>query len=106
MFAYLKKHPNSEMLFDPSEPDIDMANFPREDWSLSFYDNVKKEMKQALHNDHALALEKLRDELSSSHNTVLEQSKVHAENRLESLRNDLTADAEVIWKMPVAKERV
>ena len=44
MFAYLKKHHNSEMVFDPSELDIDMASFPREDWSLSIYDDVKEDM--------------------------------------------------------------
>ena len=27
IFAYLKKHLNSEMVFDPSEPDIDMTPF-------------------------------------------------------------------------------
>ena len=25
MFAYLKKHHNSEMVFDPSEPDVDVG---------------------------------------------------------------------------------
>ena len=44
MFAYLKKHHNSEMIFDPSEPDIDMSIFPREDWSLSIYGDVKEDM--------------------------------------------------------------
>ena len=29
MFEYLKKNHNSEMVFDPSEPDIDMSDFPR-----------------------------------------------------------------------------
>ena len=41
MFAYLKKNHNSEMVFDPSEPDIDMSDFPREDWSLSIYGDVR-----------------------------------------------------------------
>ena len=41
MFDYLKKHHNSEMVFDPSEPEIDMADFPHEDWSLSIYGDVK-----------------------------------------------------------------
>ena len=44
MFTYLKKRHNSEMLFDPAEPEIVMAYFPREDWSLSIYDDVKEDM--------------------------------------------------------------
>ena len=44
IFAYLKKHHNSEMVFDPSEPEIDMADFPHEDWSLSMYGDVKEDM--------------------------------------------------------------
>ena len=37
IFAYLKKHHNTEMIFDPSDPNIDMDMFPREDWSHSVY---------------------------------------------------------------------
>ena len=37
MFVYLKIHHNSEMVFDPSEPEIDMADFLREDWSLGVH---------------------------------------------------------------------
>ena len=33
IFAYLKKHMNSEMVFDPSDPDIYMGSFQRQDWS-------------------------------------------------------------------------
>jgi len=44
MFAYLKTHHNSEMVFDPSEPDLDMTSFPREDWSLSIYGDVAEEL--------------------------------------------------------------
>ena len=35
IFAYLKKYMNSEMVFDPSDPDIDMDSFRRQDWSYS-----------------------------------------------------------------------
>ena len=28
MFAYLKKHHNAEMVFDPSEPEMDESLFP------------------------------------------------------------------------------
>ena len=32
------------MVFNPSEPDIDRSDFPREDWSLSIYGDVKEDM--------------------------------------------------------------
>ena len=44
MFAYLKKNHNSEMVFDPSEPDIDVSDFPREYWSLSIYGDVREDI--------------------------------------------------------------
>ena len=44
LFSYLKSHHNSEMVFDPSVPDHDMSEFPREDWSLSIYGNVSEEL--------------------------------------------------------------
>ena len=44
MFAHLKKNHNSEMVFDPSEPDTDMSDFIREDWSLIIYVDVKEDM--------------------------------------------------------------
>ena len=31
IFAYLKKHHNAEMVFDPSEPEMEMDTFPRQD---------------------------------------------------------------------------
>ena len=34
LFAYLKIHHNSEIVFDLSEPDLGMADFLKEDWSL------------------------------------------------------------------------
>ena len=37
VFSYLKSHCNSEMVFDPSKPDIDPEDFLRQDWSLSIY---------------------------------------------------------------------
>jgi hypothetical protein len=44
MFGYLKKHHNAEMPFDPSEPDIDMSQFERQDWSQSIYGDVTEEL--------------------------------------------------------------
>ena len=44
MLSYLKKHQNSQMLFDPTEPDVDMDEFHREDWGLIIYGDVKEDM--------------------------------------------------------------
>ena len=44
ILSYLNKHKNSEMLFDPTEPDVDMAYFHCEDWGLSIYGDVKEDM--------------------------------------------------------------
>ena len=35
MFAYLKKYHNSELVFDPSDPIIDEAEFEKKDWTTS-----------------------------------------------------------------------
>ena len=45
IFSYLKCHHNSEMVFDPSEPEIDRSLFERQDWSATVYgSNVKEEL--------------------------------------------------------------
>jgi len=44
MFAYLKLKHNSSMVFDPTEPDIDDAQFVREDWSATVYGECKEEV--------------------------------------------------------------
>ena len=41
MFSYLKKQLSSEMMFDPTEIDVEMADLQREYWGLSIYVNVK-----------------------------------------------------------------
>jgi hypothetical protein len=43
MFAYLKKNHNSEIVFDPSDPDIDYELFGRKDWSSSEFSQVDGE---------------------------------------------------------------
>ena len=48
VFAYLRKHLNSEMVFDPTEPDVDMNSFQRQDWSYSIYSSPGEEAKEAL----------------------------------------------------------
>jgi hypothetical protein len=37
IFAYLKAHSNTEMVFDLTPPEIDMNLFERQDWSFSPY---------------------------------------------------------------------
>ena len=35
IFGYLKKHHNAELVFDPSDPEMDYNQFERKDWSTS-----------------------------------------------------------------------
>ena len=44
MFSYLKKHQNSEMMFDLTEPDVEMSDFQHEDWGIITYGDVEEEM--------------------------------------------------------------
>ena len=37
IFGYLKSHHNAEMVFDPSEPEIDMQQFERQEWASTAY---------------------------------------------------------------------
>ena len=48
IFAYLKKHMNTEMVFDPSEPEIDPNSFVRQDWGYSIYSSPGEESKETL----------------------------------------------------------
>ena len=45
VFAYLKKHMNTDMVFDQSEPEIDMNSFQRRDWIYSIYSSPGEELK-------------------------------------------------------------
>ena len=40
IFAHLKKHHNSELVFDPSDPPIDESLFERKDWTNSEFGHV------------------------------------------------------------------
>ena len=42
IFAYLKKHHNAEMLFDPSYPNINENLFPKYDWGHTVYSHAKE----------------------------------------------------------------
>ena len=41
IFAYLKKHHNSSLVFNPSYPDVNIDTFPKHDWT-KFYGDVKE----------------------------------------------------------------
>ena len=42
MFGYLKTNHNGVMVFDPSEPTLDLNAFPQEDWSASVYGSISE----------------------------------------------------------------
>ena len=44
MFAYLKLKHNSSIVFDPTEPDLDESQFPRENWSATVYGDCQEEL--------------------------------------------------------------
>ena len=37
MLSHLEKHHNTEVVFDPTSPDIDPNMFPKQDWSNTVY---------------------------------------------------------------------
>ena len=48
MFAYLKSHWNSEMVYDPSGVEFDRAQFLRKDWGYSIYTQDDSELVEEL----------------------------------------------------------
>ena len=44
IFAFLKKKHNSEMVFDPTEPDIDETLFEKQDWKDTVYGSCTEEI--------------------------------------------------------------
>ena len=48
IFSHIKKRMNSEMVFDPSDTDIDMDSFQRQDWSYSIYSSLGEKLKEPL----------------------------------------------------------
>ena len=51
MFAYLKSHANSEMLFDPIRVEFDKDLFPKKDWGYSIYTQVASDSQEELPPD-------------------------------------------------------
>ena len=48
VFACLKKNLNTEMVFDPSEPEIGMDSFQHQDWRYLIYTIPGEELKESL----------------------------------------------------------
>ena len=44
IFSYLKSHHNTEMVFDPSDPMVNMTDFQEKDWSTSVFGSELKEI--------------------------------------------------------------
>ena len=49
IFSYLKKHHNSWIAFNPTVPDLDHNQFPRQDW-MCFYGSMKEPICQMPQN--------------------------------------------------------
>lgn len=45
IFSYLKKHHNTNLVFDPSDPVVDESAFKRRDWVCSEFGNLLEEKK-------------------------------------------------------------
>ena len=43
IFSYLKKYINTELVFDPSEPEIDEDAFKKQDWTSGEYGHISGE---------------------------------------------------------------
>ena len=48
MFAYLKSHANSEMVFDPSRVEFDKALFQKKDWDYYIYAQAASDSQEEL----------------------------------------------------------
>ena len=44
MFGFLKIKYNTELILDPSYPEINKSNFKKKNWTHSVYGNVKEEV--------------------------------------------------------------
>jgi len=66
IFGYLKKHHNAEMIFDPTEPDIDESKFVRQDWSHTVYGDVKEELPPKMPSPRGSSM-KMRVFVDSDH---------------------------------------
>ena len=44
MFSFLKRKHNAVMVFDPTEPDINLSLFTNEDWTSTAYGDCKEDL--------------------------------------------------------------
>ena len=51
MFAYLKRHANSEMVFEPSQLEFDKLLLPKKDWGYSIYSQAASDSQEELPPD-------------------------------------------------------
>ena len=58
IFAYLKKYHNTEMVYNPSQPEIDKAAFERKDWTLSEFGHLqgREELLPKIPEPHGIGL--------------------------------------------------
>jgi hypothetical protein len=66
IFAHLRKHHNAEMVFDPTEPEIDEEKFARQDWSHTVYSDQKEELPPDMPTPRGRAF-KIRVYVDSDH---------------------------------------
>ena len=78
IFAYLKKHHNTEMVFDPSDPVIDEFAFKRKDWTSSEFgliDEQKKLPPQMPEPRGKGFVIKTKVDANHAANTIMQQSR-------------------------------
>jgi hypothetical protein len=76
IFAFLRNRHNTEMVFDPSEPDIDEAAFAKEDWSNSVYGECSEVLPDNMPSPRGYGF-KIRAYVDSDHagDTVTRRSR-------------------------------
>ena len=76
IFAYLKNKHNSEMVFDPSDPDIDESMFPTHDWSNSVYGECSEDKPSKMPTARGIGF-KIKAYVDSDHagDSVTRQSR-------------------------------
>ena len=66
IFAYLKAKHNAEMIFDPSEPNIDKSQFEKQNWNSSVYQDAKETIPNDVTQSRGLGF-KIRTFVDSDH---------------------------------------
>ena len=81
VFPYLKKHMNSELVFDPKLTEIDLDSIQKQDWTYSVYStpgvDLKEEVPPNIADPFGLPFE-MRILVDSDHagETVIRQSRI------------------------------